>query len=154
MNINEFKQAAVKLMQESEAAFLTTIDRSGYPHTRAMLNLWNRVQFPLLADLFGGRAEDLLMYLTTNTSSNKITQIKANPAATVYYCVPSDFRGMMLSGVIEIINDPSVKKMLWQEGWDSYYPKGYDDPDHSLLRLLPAYARGWHDSERFEFKLG
>ena len=60
---------------------------------------------------------------------------------------------MMVSGNIEIVLDLEIKKMLWQDGWESYYPEGPDDPDNTVLRLRPNFARGWYNSAKFEFKL-
>jgi general stress protein 26 len=153
MDMNELKRVNVELMAASEAVFLTTIAPGGYPHTRAMLNLRNRRQYPSLADFFKEHDKEMLIYFTTNTSSEKITQIKANQSVSVYYCLPKKFHGLMLGGKIEIVNDPEIKKRLWQDNWTMYYPKGYDDPDHTVLRLKPEFARGWYNSARFEFKL-
>jgi len=140
-------------MQTAPAAYLTTIDGGGYPYTRAMFNLRNKDMFPLLADIFESHDRDLMVYFTTNTSSVKLSQLRVNPKVSVYYCNPLEFHGVMLSGDIQIVSDPHLKRTLWQPGWERYYPQGPDDPDHTVLRLLPRLARGWHASERFEFSL-
>lgn len=153
MNVDELKKASIDLMEISEAVYLTTIDRSGFPYTRAMLNLRNRKQYPSLAELFGKHNDDFLIYFSTNTSSGKIKQIKANPNVSVYYCNPKEFHGLMLSGRIEIDTDPAIRKTLWHDGWERYYPEGVDDPDYTVLRLLPNLARGWYQAAPFEFKM-
>lgn len=43
--------------------------------------------------------------------------------------------------------------MRFLYGWEQYYPKGPDDPDHTVLRLYPIYAQGWHGFQRFEFDI-
>ena len=60
----------------------------------------------------------------------------------------------MFGGEIEIVDDLELKKDLWQEGWEKYYPKGYDDPDHTVLRLVPTVAKGWAGSMTFRLELG
>lgn len=60
----------------------------------------------------------------------------------------------MFGGNIEIVDDLAAKKGLWQEGWERYYPKGHDDPDHTVLRLMPTNAKGWTGSMTFELELG
>ncbi len=153
MNIDELKKINIELMENSKAVYLTTIDNKGFPCIRALLNLRNKEQYPSLVELFGKHDDDFLIYFTTNTSSNKITQIRANPKVSAYYCIPDNFHGMMVSGNIEIVLDLEIKKMLWQDGWESYYPEGPDDPDNTVLRLRPNFARGWYNSAKFEFKL-
>ena len=46
--VEEVKKSALKLIEESKAAYLTTIDSDGFPITRAMFNLRNKEQFPEL----------------------------------------------------------------------------------------------------------
>ena len=153
MNENQARPFAIELMARSEAAYLATIDGDGHPHIRAMLNLRNRTQYPKLATLLNEHKNDLLAYFTTNTSSPKVAQVRANQAVAVYYCEPAKFHGLMLGGDIEIVDDPKVREALWQDGWENYYPGGPNDPDHTLLRLRPSVAKGWHGEGKFGFDL-
>ena len=153
MQVEELKDVSVELIETAEAAYLTTIGQDGYPHTRAMLNLRNRQQYPNQVHLFTQHQDDLMVYFSTNTSSNKIRQIESNPRVCVYYCHPKQFHGLMLSGDIEIVDDSEIREALWNEGWKRYYPGGPDDPDHTVLRLDPKLATGWYRSSRFEFSL-
>ncbi len=154
MNGDELKRACVELMETADVAYLSTIGADGYPHTRVVFNLRNREQFPGQAPLFAPHRDDLMIYVSTNTSSSKIHQIEGDPRVSVYYCNPKQFRGVMLAGDIEIVEDPEVKKALWNKGWERYYPAGSGDPDYTVLRLYPKRAAGWYESSRFEFTLG
>jgi len=154
MEGREQREWALRLMERVEAAYLTTVDAMGYPRTRAMLNLRNKRQWGALSPVFEGHGEDLLLYFTTNTSSLKINQIKANPRVSVYFCDPGQFHGLMLGGDIEIVTDHNLKRRIWQEGWEAYYPLGRDDPDYTILRLTPVLAEGWAGPGRFGFELG
>jgi pyridoxamine 5'-phosphate oxidase len=151
MDENQARRYALELMAFSEAAYLATVDGDGRPHIRAMLNLRTRAQYPKLAALFSEHANDLLVYFTTNTSSPKVAQIRANPAVAAYYCEPAKFHGLMLAGDIEIVDDPRVREALWQDGWERFYPGGPNDPDHTVLELRPTVARGWHGEDKVEF---
>lgn len=151
MNEKEARQSSRELMDVSDAAFLTTIDGGGNPQTRAVFNLRHKTQFPELTRLFSNHADDLVVYFSTNTSSEKIKQIKANPKVAVYYCNPSEFRGLMLGGTIEIITDMDEKEAIWQDGWDRYYSEGVRDPDYMLIRLAPSVARYYHQLDVVEF---
>ncbi len=153
MQNDELKKASVELIETTQAAYLTTMGPDGYPHTRAMLNLRNREQYPNQVNLFAQHQDDLMIYFSTNTLSRKIREIKSNPRASVYYCHPEQFHGLTLIGDIEIVDDSEIRKALWNEGWERYYPQGPDDPDHTVLRLYPKLATGWYQASRFEFSL-
>ncbi|MGD9100138.1 MAG: pyridoxamine 5'-phosphate oxidase family protein [Anaerolineae bacterium] len=154
MKTEEIKQASLELIESAPAAYLTTIGPDGFPHTRAMLNLRNKEMYPNQVPLFAPHQDDMMIYFSTNTSSSKIGQIKANTRVCVYYCNPEQFHGLMLSGNIEIVDDAQIRQALWNEGWERYYPGGPHDPDHTVLRLYPAFAKGWYKAQGFEFDLG
>jgi len=154
VDLEELKNASVELMETAPAVYLTTNGPGGYPHTRAMFNLRNREQFPGQVPLFAGHREDLLVYFSTNTSSKKLHQIRADPRVSVYYCSPGQFHGLMLSGDVEALDDSAVRHAIWNEGWERYYPGGPDDPDHTVLCLRPRRAIGWYKATRFEFEIG
>jgi pyridoxamine 5'-phosphate oxidase len=142
------------LMEVADRAYLTTMGEDGYPRTRAILNLRNPALYPNLADLFDEHREDFLVYVGTNTSSAKVRQIQRDPRGSIYYCHPKRFRGVLLIGEIELVDDPSVRHALWTDGWEIYYPSGRDDPDYAVLRFLPHSMEGWSGSERFGFAVG
>ena len=145
---------AVLLMEEAPAAYLTTIGPGGIPRTRAMLNLRRPGDYPALVPFFREHAGDLAVFFTTNTSSEKVRQIRANPLVSVYYCRSREWRGLSLSGRIEVVEDAALKQYFWQDGWTMYYPGGAQDPDYALLRLMPDLALGYHKLERYEFVPG
>lgn len=153
MNDEEIKQMCLQLMETSKAAYLTTIDSEGYPNTRAMLNLRNKEIWPKLVPLFSEHQKDYMTIFTTNTSSSKIPQLRANTKASVYYCEPDSWKGFMINGDIEIVADSELKRNLWHDGWENYYPKGYDDPDHTVLRIFPRLGKGWTGSKSFAFSI-
>jgi general stress protein 26 len=156
MRIMDEKEAArlsLELMETAEAAYVTNIDRDGFPQTRAMFNLRRKEQFPGLVGLFADHRKDFLVYFTTNTSSPKIAHIKKNPRVAVYYCNASEFRGLMLSGEMEIVADRAEKEQVWQKGWEMYYPGGVHDPDHTVLRLRPIAVKYYHQLNFFNFDL-
>jgi len=123
---------------------LTTIDGQGRPQTRAMLNLWNQTTYPSLQELMGAEADAYTAWFTTNTSSPKMAALRANPWVSAYYCRPSEWRGLMLGGEMEVVQDRVDKHRLWQPGWQLYYPQGPDDPDYAVLRLRPSLVKYYH----------
>lgn len=153
MEVQTIKQICLTLMETGDAAYFSTIDPSGFPDTRAMLNLRNPKQYPTLVQFFSQHQDDLLVYFSTNTSSEKVRQITANSAASVYFCKSKKFQGVMLSGSVEVVSDVDIKHALWQDGWTRYYPGGVEDPDYAVLRLTPEIVKGWYKSNRFKLEL-
>lgn len=144
MDVVEAKRLSLELMEISKAAYLTTIDSNGFPHTRGMTNMRNMNTHPHLTPLFRDHCEDFLIIFSTNTSSEKVKHVKGNPKVAVYYSHPDKTQGVMFGGEIEIVRDPELKRAIWVDGMEKYYPSGHDDPDHTILRLRPRMAKGWN----------
>lgn len=140
---------SLKLMEASEAVYLTMIDSDGFPETRAMLNLRNIKKYPRLKDIFQHHSADFLTYFTTNMSSPKIERVKKNPKVCAYYCKPDEWRGLMAAGIMEMVDDKDIKNELWQDNWTMYYPGGVEDPDYVILRLQPTFLKGYHQLQQY-----
>jgi general stress protein 26 len=149
----EIREMCLDLVETGWPAYLTTVDEKGFPQTRAMFNLQNKERFPKLIPLFEKHRDNYTIIFSTNTSSTKINDIKSRPAASVYFCKPEVWQGVMFGGELEVVEDLELKKEMWHDGWERYYPKGYDDPDHTALRLVPTVARGWTGSSTFRLEL-
>ncbi|MFW9924145.1 MAG: hypothetical protein ACFFDW_12745 [Candidatus Thorarchaeota archaeon] len=52
------------------------------------------------------------------------------------------FSGLMLQGVIEIIDDIESKKKLWEDGRYKHHLNGYSDLDFAILKLIPSHLEG------------
>jgi pyridoxamine 5'-phosphate oxidase len=154
MERKELQKLCLHLLETGWPAYLTTVDDKGYPQTRAMFNLRNKERFPKLASLFDKHHEDFMILFSTNTSSEKINHIGLRSKSSVYYCNPDDWQGVMFGGEIEVVEDSELKKKIWHEEWERYYPNGYDDPDHAVLKVVPTVARGWTGSSTFKLELG
>lgn len=151
--MEEAKKSGLKLMEESKAAYLTTIDSDGFPLTRAMFNLRNKEQFPEFSEFFKKQQNLFSIYISTNTSSNKVTHLSKNHKMCVYFCDAEDFKGFMLGGLVEIVDDIEIKKAIWLDWWTKYYPEGLEDPDYTLLRLEPKNARFYYKLNQVNFEL-
>ena len=135
------QERSIDLMSQAEAVYLTTIDQDSWPVTRAMLNLRNVSLYPDIIPVFTAHNRELLLYFTTNGTSGKIFHIAQNDKASAYFCIPSEWRGLMLGGVISIVSDQKIKRMLWHKEWTMYYQKGMEDPDYIILCLQPKVAK-------------
>ena len=137
------------LIDRATSAILTTLNPQGWPETRAMLNLRNPNQFKGLESFFQENhlSQNLTMYFTTNADSVKMSHLRHDKRVSVYYHMVGEFRGLMLSGTIEIIEDEALKREIWQPGWELYYHLGVEDPDYAVLRLNTVWAKYYHGQE-------
>ena len=116
------------LIDRQGVAFISSVDENGYPNTKAMLPPRKRE----------GIRE---FYFTTNTSSMRVAQYRRCPKACVYFCDKRFFRGVMLTGEMEVSEDSRHKEMIWQEGDTLYYPGGVTDPDYCVLKFTARQGR-------------
>ncbi|MFX0057419.1 MAG: pyridoxamine 5'-phosphate oxidase family protein, partial [Candidatus Heimdallarchaeota archaeon] len=115
-------------------------------------NLKNKSQFPEFSDFFSKAENDYMIYISTNTSSSKVSHIKKNPKICVYYCDTDNFKGVMFGGLAEIIEDMKIKQKLWLDWWTRYYKNGVTDPDYTLLRLKPKQGRFYYKLNQVVFE--
>jgi len=153
MNENNAFSIIKELFENSEiCCYLTTLNYESLPETRAMLNLRNRSLYPNLIDFFKDHDDDFFIYFSTNTSSPKVEQIKNNPNVCVYFSNPDEYKGCMLSGKINIVDDLNIKNSLWQDNWSIYYPGGKTDNDYTILELKPKLLKVYHQLGTFTIK--
>ena len=84
-------------------------------------------------------------FLSTNASSHKVQALRANPKACLYFYDRIFFRGLMLEGIVEILEDQDSKTMLWEKGDTTYYHEGVTDPDYCVLKFTTTSARYYHN---------
>lgn len=116
------------LIEKQGVAYISSIDEEGFPNTKAMLPPRKREGIKIF-------------YFTTNTSSMRVSQYKINSKACIYFCDRRFFRGIMLKGKMEILEDSLSKEMIWKEGDELYYPKGVTDPDYCVLKFTAESGR-------------
>lgn len=129
------------LIDKQNVSYIASIAEDGFPNMKAMFPPRKRV----------GIKE---FYFTTNTSSKRVAQYKQNPKASIYFCDKRFFRGVMLIGYMEVLEDADSKEMIWQENDTMYYPKGVSDPDYCVLKFVAHEGRYYANfkSETFEIK--
>lgn len=82
----------------------------------------------------------------------RVSQYRENPNASIYFCDRRFFRGVMLLGTMEVLEDAESKQLIWQEGDTMYYPQGVTDPDYCVLKFTAVRGRYYSNfhSEDFE----
>lgn len=127
------------LIDKQSVAMISSIDDMGFPNTKAMLPPRKRKGIEVF-------------YFTTNTSSMRVQQYKKHPQASIYFYDKRFFRGVMLLGTMDVLEDHIHKEMIWQEGDTMYYSGGVSDPDYCVLRFTAKQGRFYSRfrSEDFE----
>jgi len=107
---------------------------------------------PFIKAMIVERREGSTFYFCSNNGSMRTAQWKANPNACIYFVGGPIYRGVMLSGKMEIINDPEVKRRLWRRSMKSIYKGGVTDPDYCVLKFTASKGRYYsmRGSEDFE----
>jgi general stress protein 26 len=124
------------LRNESNIAYVASVDEEGYPLIKAMLVL--------------EREGMQTQYFSTNYSSKRVQQFLKNPKASVYYCDEGQYKGALFIGSMEVCRDHDTKAFLWREGFEKYYPKGVDDEDYCVLKFtadVVNYFPGHHHED-------
>ncbi|MFW9923980.1 MAG: pyridoxamine 5'-phosphate oxidase family protein [Candidatus Thorarchaeota archaeon] len=144
---------AAEIREKAKVGYLATVDENGFPHIRAVDNLICPKKWPHAMEFLKSLEDKKSVYISTNTSSIKFAQIKNNDKVAIYYCIPDEFKGIMIQGLIKIINDISFKEKIWCKEWTMYYPKGFTDPDFTILKIEPKYLKSWYKSGKHELKI-
>ena len=126
---------------EAGLSFVGSVDDGGFPQVKAMLAP-------------RGREGLRVFWFSTNASSMRVAQFRRNGAVCLYFCAPRTFRGLLLTGTMEVLEDAASRRLVWREGDERYYPGGVDGPDCCALRFTARTGRYYCDfhSENFEIK--
>lgn len=116
------------LIDKQKVSYIASVSQAGFPNLKAMLPPRKRK----------GIRE---FYFSTNTSSMRVAQYRENPKAAIYFCDKRFFRGVMLEGTMEVLEDQATKTDIWRMGDRMYYPKGVTDPDYCVLHFTAHSGR-------------
>lgn len=124
------------MIDKEKNIFVGSMDAEGFPNIKAMLQTRKREGIKHI-------------YLSTNTSSMRVSQFLKNNRACLYVCNTRFFKDVMLRGTMEILTDSTSKEMIWQEGDTMYYPEGVTDPDYCVLKFT-AFAGRYYSGFKSE----
>lgn len=136
--MRDIEKTIGNLIDKQTVSFIGSVDVDGFPNMKAMLPPRKREGIKVF-------------YFTTNTSSMRVSQFMKNPKASIYFCDRRYFRGVMLIGSMEVLEDAHSKEMIWQEGDTMYYPKGVTDPDYCVLRFTAEKGRFYSNFKSEDF---
>ena len=128
------------LVDKQSISFISSVDENGYPNTKAMLTPVKREGIKTF-------------YWHTNSSSMRIKQYRNNPKACIYFCDKCFFRGVMLKGIMEVLEDNDLKKVIWKDEFSMYYQGGMDSGYFILLRFIAETGRFHSNFKSEDFKI-
>lgn len=128
-----------KMIDKTGGCFISYLDSEGFPVTKAMLKPRERNGIKVI-------------WLGTNTSSNKVRCFRENSKGSLYFVDRRFFRGVSLTGFVEVLETPEAKERIWRTGDNIYYPEGVTDPDYCVLKFTVVQGRYYSNfkSEDFE----
>ena len=134
------EQTIGNLIDKQRVAYISSVDEDGFPNTKAMLPPRKREGI-------------YTFYFSTNTSSMRVSQYMNNSKACIYFSDKRFFRGVMLKGTMEVLEDNVSKELIWEEGDTMYYSKGVTDPDYCVLRFTASTGRYYSNFKSEDFKV-
>lgn len=128
------------LIDKSKLSIISYISEDGFPVSKAMLAPRER----------NGIRE---FWFSTNTSSNKVKAFRENPKASIYFVDRRFFRGVSLSGTMEVLETAEAKERIWRTGDMMYYHEGVTDPDYCVLRFTATKGRYYSNFKSEDFDI-
>ena len=129
------EQAA--FLQEGHKAALATLDKDGFPHVVAM----------------GFLAKDDAIYMTSYAKAQKVVNIKRNPKVGLMIETGKnygDFRGLMIRGHCDIIEDSAlvagiIQELQAKQSGKSETPREAvaSAPKRVILKITPEKVASW-----------
>ncbi len=129
-----------KLIDAQSVSFISSVDEGGYPNTKAILAPVKREGIQTF-------------YRHTNSPSVKVRQYRHNPKACVYFCDQRFFRGVMLKGTMEVLDDEVTKKDIWKDEFSMYYEGGRDGGDFIILKFTAESGRYYSNFKSEDFEI-
>jgi general stress protein 26 len=129
------------MIDKASTAIIGSVDNDGFPNAKAMLPPRKREGISRI-------------YFSTNTSSMRVKQYTTNPKACVYFFDRRFYKGVMLKGTMEVLQDQESRQMIWQTGDELYYPQGVNDPDYCVLGFTATTGRYYSDFKSTDFEIG
>ena len=116
-----------------QTAYIGSLGSDGYPYVKGM-------------EIRGRKG--LTFYFSTPSTTLRVEQYNNNGAASLY--IHRGFKGVILLGHMDVVDDAESRRVVWHEGDEFYYPRGFDDPTFKVLRFTPLRGRlndskGVHD---------
>ena len=128
---------AETIMKNADVATIAKIDDKGYPRASTISNI---------------KTDGIkTVWFATGLNSGKVKFLSQNNKASV--CYRDGGNNITLTGTIEILTDPELKKQLWLDWFINHFPGGVSDPNYCILKFTTNEAVFWIDNKYEEIVL-
>ena len=124
----EIREKLWSMMKDIRIAMMTTEDG---PHLRAR---------PMAASQKGF---DGTLWFFTKASSHKVDEVGTDHRVGVTYADSGEQNYVSLSGTASLVTDQASIEAHWSEWARVWFPKGIDDPDIAMLKVVVQAAEYW-----------
>jgi general stress protein 26 len=125
---DEVKKLA-ELMKDIKFVMLTTVEPDGSLHSRPMVT--QEVDF------------DGDLWFFTGAHSPKVWETDTHHQANVTFSNPEKNTYISASGPAMLVRDRKKMEELWKPAYKTFFPKGLEDPELSLLKVSVEKAEYW-----------
>ncbi|HYG86419.1 MAG TPA: pyridoxamine 5'-phosphate oxidase family protein [Azospirillum sp.] len=130
-NDREAAEQLWQMIKDMRVAMMTTLDDNGYLHARPM------------GTLSHAGFDNATLWFFTDIHSEKAVDIERHWRVNLAYSNPGKQHYVSVSGVAELVRDRTVIHHLWRDAMTTWFPKGPDDPNLTLIKVTVDSAEYW-----------
>jgi general stress protein 26 len=121
-----------ELIDEIQFAMLTTVEADGTLRSRPMATHRNP-----------GKICDGTLWFFTKGNAPKADEVRDDQHVNLSYASPGQNKYVSLSGKAFLIHNRAKFEEFWKPEYKAWFPKGIDDPELALLRVIISKAEYW-----------
>ena len=87
--------------------------------------------------------DDGSIWFMSDKNSDKNRDIEKDDRVQLFYSHTGNYEYLSIYGSAEIVNDRSKIEELWTQMAKTWFKEGKDDPDISLIKVIPEDAYYW-----------
>ena len=122
-----------ELIKDIDFAMLTTIRTNGSLHSCPMAT--QQVD------------TDGIIWFFSHINTEKVEAIRTDPRVNLAYSDADSQRYVSITGRCELVRDHVKAKQLWKPVYETWFPRGIEDPNLILLKVHVQEADYWHTDE-------
>ncbi len=121
-----------KLISDVQFAMMTTAEPGGSLRSRPMATHTNH------------NAEfDGTLWFFTKETSPKVDEVQKDQHVNLSFSSPEQSKYVSVSGTATLVHDEDRKKEYWNTKYLAWFPKGLEDPELALLKVVVDKAEYW-----------
>lgn len=98
---------------------------------------------------------DGALWFFTHAETEKAHEVETEPDVLLAYSAPDQQRYVTINGRAELRRNRALVRAMWREPLRTWFPKGPEDPELALIRVMIEAAEYWDGpSSRMVFAYG